>query len=182
MSKTVKRVFAPLALAAVFILAGVLYYTNTEAGTVTINLPYLHTSNSMVTYCMVSNTNFDNATRTDNTTSDTTATFKVMATERGAASQTTHTFPAAYTPRSGVMQMYSFRQNAIYNGTGAQVVSLSDEFPANVLNAYSGKMTITSSTASCQTITLACMQATTDMSGKRYVGYTCSDGTNILSY
>ncbi|MEO5359734.1 MAG: hypothetical protein H7843_04730 [Nitrospirota bacterium] len=185
--RTGKMLLASLTLVTVLALTGF-----GLAGTVNFTLPYLHSNNGLTTYCMVSNMN--PSTSTDNTTSDTTATFKVMATEKGAPAQTVHTIPTEFTPKSGTMRMFVFRQNAIYNGSGTKILSFSDEISTddgnyrsggNNMQAYSGMLSVTSSTATCQTITMACMQSNYGDgygAGKRFAGYTCSDGTNLLAY
>ncbi|MBF0488108.1 MAG: hypothetical protein HQK98_08090 [Nitrospirae bacterium] len=175
----VKRMLAPLAVAAVFVLAGVLcQHTRAEAGTVNLTLPYLYTDGLMVTYCMVSNLNPDNTT-SDNST---TATFKVMTKETGGAAQTAHSIASQYAPMSGFTRMLYFSKNSIYNRNGTVVASLSDELPSGTITAYSGVLTITSSTATCKTIVMSCLQTQSGVVEKRFVGYTCDDGTNLVGY
>ncbi|MBF0515778.1 MAG: hypothetical protein HQK97_01500 [Nitrospirae bacterium] len=176
-SKTMKRALASLTLVTVLVLSGLVW-----AGTASFTLPYLHSSSGLTTYCMVSNLN--PGTSTDNTTSDTTGSFQVMATEKGGPTQAAHSIPASFTPKSGTMRFFVFRQNAIYNGAGAQVVSFSDEIPNGGVNGYAGILSFTSSTATCKTISIACMQSNTGdgSSGKRFANSVCNDGTNTISY
>lgn len=170
----VKMSMASLALVAALISAGTLW-----AGTVNITLPYLYTDGNMITYCLISN-----LTKSDNTTTDnsTTTTFKVMTTETGGAAQTSHTIASQYAPIAGVTRMLTFSKTSIYNRGGTQVVSLSDELPSGTLTAYTGMLTITSSTATCKTITMTCLQTQAGITEKRFAGYTCDDGTNVLAY
>ncbi len=185
-------VMASLALAAVLVSGGVfLLSTQTEAGTASYTMPFLTSHGNVPTYCVISNLNKgDNSTVSDNSTSDTTATFAVMATEKGGSSQTAKAIPTKYTPKSGFVRVLTFKGKGIYAGNDF-IVDLSGELAKNSLKdddvknpmIYTGVLAVTSSTATCKTITISCMQGNPDGGGKRLIGgFFCDDGTNLVAY
>ncbi|MCG6553112.1 MAG: hypothetical protein L7F77_12370 [Candidatus Magnetominusculus sp. LBB02] len=180
------RVSALFVLAAVLIMTGVVW-----AGTANFTMPFLSTSNSTPTYCVVSNFNKGDNSTNDNS-SDTTVTFKVMATDKGGSSQTAYSIPAQYTPKSGYVRVLSFIKTGIYTDNGQLAVDLSGDLGTTSSGSnkaskptlmYTGSLAVTSTTATCKTISMSCVQGSSEGNGKRtIIGYTCDDGTNLLSY
>ncbi|MEO5357309.1 MAG: hypothetical protein H7844_08430 [Nitrospirae bacterium YQR-1] len=136
---------------------------NTEAGSASYYMPYLHTNTNNVVYCVVGNISSNSIT----------GIFTTMSTEGGTASQTAG---ASFSIAANTTQMLTFSGTTLT--TGSSAITLSDITGGS----FSGKVDFTATSGvSCSDVPMSCFQGTTNPK-RNLTGHTCDDGVNTLAY
>lgn len=149
---------------------------------VTYSFPYLHTSDSSVVYCMLSNFSTSSAAEDG---------FSVMTNAQQTATQIPYELPAAFTVGSGVTTMLVFRnQKVAMKNDNLTVFTIGDNNSLSIVNdtctncSYGAKIRWTSSFASgstgvnCLNLLMSCFQGTT-LPKRNLFGYYCSDDSTV---
>ncbi|MBF0320545.1 MAG: hypothetical protein HQL01_12155 [Nitrospirae bacterium] len=140
--------------------------------------PYLHTSDSSVVYCVVSNFSTDNATGDG---------FTVMSTAKRIPSQVPYELPVGFTIKNTRSAMLAFNnQTVAIKNDNLTVFTITDNNSVSIANdtctgcSYGARISWTSKLASmtsginCLNVLMSCFQGTTQPK-RNLVGYACVD-------